>query len=95
MEDRKKCVSRKEYLRLSGAGIIAGFAVLTGGLGCSGGTTAAKSCADCPARKNYDRDPASLTGRLWKWHIGFCPGWKGYVSSLPEEERKMIEEKYR
>ena len=95
MEDRGKKVTRMEYLRLSGAGIIAGIAVLSGGMSCSGGDTGKKACADCPARKNYDRDPASLSGRLWKWHIKFCPGWKGYIGSLPEQERKMIEEKYR
>ncbi|MBP7736673.1 MAG: hypothetical protein KA369_11920 [Spirochaetes bacterium] len=71
-------------------------------MGCSGGTsgdsggdTGKKGCADCPARKNYDKDPASLTGRLWKWHIRFCPGWKGYISSLPEDERRAVLEKYK
>ena len=95
MEDRGKKVTRMEYLRLSGAGIIAGLAVLSAGMGCSGSDTGKKSCADCPMRKNYDKDPTSLSARLWKWHIQYCPGWKGYVSSLPEQERKMIEEKYR
>ena len=84
-----------EYLRVSGAGIIAVAALMSGGLSCSGGTTGKKACADCPARKNYDENPASFSGRLWKWHIQYCPGWKTYISSLPESERKMIDEKYR
>jgi len=95
MMDRDSKVTRMEYLRLSGAGMIAVAALLSGSLSCAGSTTGKKACADCPARKNYDKDPTSLSGRLWKWHIQFCPGWKGYVGSLSEQERKMIEEKYR
>jgi hypothetical protein len=95
MKDPDAKVTRMEYLRLSGAGIIAVFALVSGGLSCTGSDTGNKACADCPARKNYDKDPTSLSGRLWKWHIRYCPGWKGYISSLPEQERKMIEEKYR
>ena len=95
MKEKEKRLTRAEYLRLSGAGLLAGIAVLSMGAGCSDNDTAKKACADCPARKNYDKDPASLTGRLWKWHIGFCPGWKGYISSLPEDERKAVLEKYK
>ncbi len=95
MKDLERKVTRMEYLRLSGAGIIAGVAVLAGGMSCSGSDTGKKSCADCSIRKSYDKDPSSLTGRMWKWHIQYCPGWKAYISSLPEQERKMIQEKYR
>ncbi len=95
MKQKEKRLTRAQYLRLSGAGIIAAFTLVSGGLGCSGDTTGKKACADCPARKSYDKDPASLTGRLWKWHIGFCPGWKSYISSLPEDERKAVLEKYK
>ena len=34
-----------------------------------------------------------LTLRI-SWHINFCPGWKGYFTSLPEEEQKALREKY-
>ena len=95
MIDDNRKVTRMECLRLSGAGIIAGVALLSGFTGCSGGDTGTAACAQCPMRERYDREPASLPGRLWKWHIGFCPGWKAYLSSLPEGERKLIEEKYR
>jgi hypothetical protein len=95
MRDIEKKITRMDYLRLSGAGILAGFAVLSGGMSCSGGDTGNKSCADCTIRKNYDKDPSSLMGRMWKWHIQYCPGWKAYVSSLSEQERKLIEERYR
>ena len=51
-------------------------------------------CATCSFRARYDERPRSLLGRLWRWHANFCPGWRSYVKSLPEEERKAIVEKY-
>ncbi|MBN1496826.1 MAG: hypothetical protein JXA07_08675 [Spirochaetes bacterium] len=52
-------------------------------------------CAECPMRARYDKNPRSLLGRLWKWHIKWCPGWKSYLASLPDDERKKISERYR
>lgn len=51
-------------------------------------------CANCRLRARYDKNPKSLLGRFWRWHIGFCPGWKGYMKSLTEEERNAYKEKY-
>lgn len=51
-------------------------------------------CEKCGFRARYDRDPKSLLGRLWRWHAGWCPGWKGYMSSLPPDERARLAEKY-
>ncbi len=51
-------------------------------------------CAECPMRARYDRDPKSLLSRLWKWHTKWCPGWKSYLASLPEDERKKVIEHY-
>jgi len=51
-------------------------------------------CADCGMRAKYDRKPKSLLGRFWRWHINFCPGWKAYMASLPDEERKQVATKY-
>ncbi|MBR6105866.1 MAG: hypothetical protein IKP81_12520 [Paludibacteraceae bacterium] len=56
--------------------------------------TNTKPCANCKLRARYDKNPKSLIGRFWRWHIGFCPGWKGYMASLDEEERKAVCEKY-
>jgi hypothetical protein len=25
--------------------------------------------------------------RLWRWHTGWCPGWKKYQKALAEEAR--------
>lgn len=52
------------------------------------------NCAQCPMRLKYDRKPKSLIGRFWRWHINFCPGWKAYFHSLPEEEQNELREKY-
>lgn len=48
------------------------------------------SCENCKLRAKYDAKPKSLLGRFWKWHIGFCPGWKSYIASLDEEKRQEI-----
>lgn len=52
------------------------------------------NCENCKFRKKYDRDPRSIIGRIWKWHTGWCPGWKAYVKSLPDERRSKILETY-
>lgn len=52
------------------------------------------ACADCKFRARYDKNPKSLLGRFWRFHINFCPGWKSYLKSLSDEERAKIAEKY-
>jgi hypothetical protein len=52
------------------------------------------NCSKCFIRARYDRNPKSIIGRLWRWHIRFCPGWKSYMKSLEETERLEVEEKY-
>jgi hypothetical protein len=54
-----------------------------------------KSCEKCRLRARYDRNPTSILGRIWKWHIGWCPGWKSYIRSLPDEKKKKVLEQYR
>ncbi len=51
-------------------------------------------CATCPMRAKYDAKPKSLVGRFWRFHINFCPGWKGYMKSLSDAERAEIKAKY-
>ncbi len=51
-------------------------------------------CATCPWRARYDRAPKSILGRIWRWHIGFCPGWKAYMKSLSEPEREKLRAQY-
>ena len=55
---------------------------------------AEQNCENCAFRAKYDNAPKSFLGRLWRWHAGWCPGWKSYMQSLSEEERKALAEKY-
>ncbi|WP_301846133.1 hypothetical protein [uncultured Parabacteroides sp.] len=52
-------------------------------------------CTNCPMRAKYDKDPKSLIGRFWRWHINFCPGWKAYFTSLGKEEQKSLRDQYK
>ncbi len=51
-------------------------------------------CARCRFRARYDQDPRSLLGRLWRWHAGWCPGFRAYLKSLPVEERQALADRY-
>ncbi|MDX9847190.1 MAG: hypothetical protein RBT74_09430 [Tenuifilaceae bacterium] len=55
---------------------------------------AEQNCENCPMRVKYDAKPKSFAGRFWRWHINFCPGWKGYMSSFSEDERVSVAQKY-
>lgn len=54
-----------------------------------------ENCANCIMRAKYDANPKSFAGRFWRWHIKWCPGWKGYMASLNDEEKSAIAEKYK
>jgi hypothetical protein len=47
-------------------------------------------CVKCKMRRRYENAPKSLLGRLWKWHTGWCPGWKKYLKSLSDEDRAAL-----
>jgi hypothetical protein len=51
-------------------------------------------CDRCRLRARYDAAPKSFLGRIWRWHIRFCPGWRSYMKSLPPESRAEVERKY-
>ena len=51
-------------------------------------------CENCGFRAKYDQNPRSILGRIWRWHAGWCPGWKAYMTSLPDEDRIRLAEKY-
>jgi hypothetical protein len=52
------------------------------------------ACVSCKFRAKYDRNPKSFLGRLWRWHAGWCPGFKSFMRSLPEAERRALAERY-
>ncbi len=35
-------------------------------------------CKNCPFRRLAEKNTDSLIYRLWRWHTGWCPGWKAY-----------------
>ena len=51
-------------------------------------------CENCGLRAKYDAAPKSLLGRVWRWHINFCPGWKKYMGSVSDEKRRELAEQY-
>lgn len=55
---------------------------------------AESNCEKCGFRAKYDNNPNSVLGRIWKWHAGWCPGWKKYMKSLPEDKRSELAQKY-
>jgi hypothetical protein len=40
------------------------------------------NCQTCGLRARAEKKPKSLLARLWRWHTGWCPGWKAYVAEL-------------
>ena len=54
-----------------------------------------KPCTHCKLRAKYEKDPQSLLGRFWRWHINFCPGWKAYFSSLSTIDKETLRDKYK
>jgi hypothetical protein len=52
------------------------------------------NCEECKFRAKHDAKPKSILGRIWRFHINFCPGWKGYMKSLNDDEKQTIVERY-
>ncbi len=55
---------------------------------------AENNCANCSFRSKYDNNTKSILGRIWRWHAGWCPGWKEYMTTLSDEERIELAQKY-
>ena len=43
-------------------------------------------CEDCALRRYAERKPNSIIAKIWKWHTGWCPGWKAYQRHLAGKE---------
>ncbi len=50
-------------------------------------------CATCQMRLNAEKNPQSLISRLWRWHTGWCPGWKAYQVELAELAKQEATDK--
>ena len=53
------------------------------------------NCEICKFRAYYDKNSKSFLGRIWLWHAGWCPGFKKYITSLPDDKRKELANRYR
>ena len=42
-------------------------------------------CESCLLRRYSDKYPGSILARIWRWHTGWCPGWKAYQKSLQQK----------
>jgi len=47
--------------------------------------TLKSNCEKCKLRAYSERKPNSLLARIWRWHTGWCPGWKAYQRELAEQ----------
>lgn len=45
-------------------------------------------CETCRWRAYAEKKPRSLLAAIWRWHTGWCPGWKAYQRSLVQIENK-------
>ncbi len=52
------------------------------------------NCKECSFRKIHNNKSKSFLGRLWRWHMNWCPGWKKYYDSLGENQRMEKAAKY-
>lgn len=44
------------------------------------------ACETCALRQKAEANPRTLRARLWKWHTGWCPGWKAYQVYLAQQK---------
>lgn len=44
------------------------------------------ACENCPRRKKAEANPKAWMSRLWRWHTGWCPGWKAYQAHLASQQ---------
>ena len=43
------------------------------------------ACETCAMRKKAEDNPKALMSRLWRWHTGWCPGWRAYQAHLASQ----------
>ena len=45
-----------------------------------------RRCEVCRFRNYAERTPKSLLAQIWRWHTGWCPGWKNYIKEREAEQ---------
>lgn len=44
-------------------------------------------CETCALRRKAEQNPTKWWAKLWRWHTGWCPGWKAYQRHLAETQQ--------
>jgi hypothetical protein len=44
-------------------------------------------CATCQMKQRAEQNPKSFMARLWRWHTGWCPGWRAYQAALASQSK--------
>ena len=52
------------------------------------------NCEDCKFRAYYDKKPKSILGKIWLWHAAWCPGFKKYITSVSDDQRLEMANRY-
>jgi hypothetical protein len=42
------------------------------------------NCVECPMRLRAEKKPKSIMARIWRWHTGWCPGYRNFQRWLAE-----------
>jgi len=48
-------------------------------------------CATCGIRQRAEANPNTVMARVWKWHTGWCPGWRAYQKALAETRGEGVQ----
>ena len=38
-------------------------------------------CETCAWRRYAESNPEKFWAKVWRWHTGWCPGWKRYMKA--------------
>ncbi|OPX78525.1 MAG: hypothetical protein A4E45_01324 [Methanosaeta sp. PtaB.Bin039] len=67
-----------------------GLGFLTRSSTLTGMTEINSRCESCKIRKYTEKHPYSVVASLWRWHTGWCPGWKSYQRALAEQKAAQV-----
>ncbi|MCF8099736.1 MAG: hypothetical protein K9K65_17985 [Desulfarculaceae bacterium] len=45
------------------------------------------SCATCAMKRYAEKKPGTIWAKLWRWHTGWCPGYKRYQAWLAAQDK--------
>ncbi|HSM55814.1 MAG TPA: hypothetical protein VK879_06620 [Candidatus Sulfomarinibacteraceae bacterium] len=93
-------ISRRSFIQATGSGLVVSLLAACGAEAptAEGEPTTAEdgaasqstektfACATCKTRMKAEENPRSVSARLWRWHTGWCPGWKEYQTYLANQK---------